>query len=245
MDSRHLKKIDKMRWVKKSKRGFAVYRPYKWSDYIWRLFAFGISVFMAFICLDSYIAIGICIVLTAFFLLTALRPTAFCVNCRKGQVINEFLKSFPISDLQIIEKLEIIKNQLSDRQIIDRQAIIKNQLVDLSHLSDEEMTYIKERLPEGCIEPDGSSPEAVYVNHLIMRAIESKAQVRISRTNLISIPELDIDAATIGFDNIKAHCKKLKSYCEPMHVVWHKEKKQEVLIQFEIDEDDVYISVKD
>jgi len=105
------------------------------------------------------------------------------------------------------------------------------------------MVYIKEQIPDSFIQPDGTSPEAVYVNHLIMRAIENKEQVQISRASLVSIPEFDIDAAIISFDNIMARCKELMSHCNPLHVVWHKEKPQEALIQFIIDEDHVYISV--
>jgi hypothetical protein len=215
-----------MRWVKQSKRGFAIYRPYQRSDYVGLVLAFVVIAIIVFIRLDSYFFIGIGL-LSSLFLLVILRPTAFCVNTRNGLVINEFFKRYPVSDLEIIEK----------------KAIIRNLLIDLSHLSDEEMAYIKERIPDSFIEPDGTSPEAVYVNHFIMRAIESKEQVRLSRANLVSIPEHDIDAAGISFDDIKAHCKKVMSFCNPLHVVWHKEPKQEAYIKFVIDEDHVYISV--
>jgi hypothetical protein len=215
-----------MRWIKQTKRGFAVYRPYRRSDYIGNLLAFVIVTIISFILLDSYLLAGICIVLSTLVLFLVLKPTAFSVNCHKGVVINEFLKSYPIADLEIIEK----------------KAIIKNLLINLSHLSDEEMEYIKEQIPNNFM-PDGTSPEAVYINHLIMRVIESKEEVKIGRGNIVSIPEHDIDDASISFDDIKAHCKNIMSHCNPMHVVWKKEPQQEALIQFEIEEDNIYLSV--
>jgi len=67
--------------------------------------------------------------------------------------------------------------------------------------------------------------------------------IKVKAWPLISIPEYDIDAKSIHFDNIVARCKDLMSHCNPLHVVWHKEPKQEAYIQFVINEDHVYISV--
>jgi hypothetical protein len=85
--------------------------------------------------------------------------------------------------------------------------------------------------------------ESIYVNHFIMRAIENKETIEINRSSMISMPEYDIDAKSIRFDKIVARCKDLMSHCNPLHVVWHKEPKQEAYIKFVIDEDHVYISV--
>ena len=74
-----------------------------------------------------------------------------------------------------------------------------------------------------------------------MRAIEKKETIEINRSSLISIPECDIDAKSIRFDDIVARCK-LMSQCNPLHVVLQKEPKQEAYIKFVIDEDHVYIS---
>jgi hypothetical protein len=192
-----------------------------------RLLAFGIGVTMAFTRLDSNIAIGICLVISALFLFVFWRPSAFYINSRKGRVINEFFQSYPISDLEIME----------------REAFIRNLRIDLSHLSDEEMAYIKEQIPNNFIQPDSTSPEAVYVNLLILRAIESKEQVQISRTNLISIPGHDIDAESICFENVVARCKELMSNCNPLHVVTNIKQRQEDLINISFEEDRIVISV--
>ena len=92
-----------MRWIKQTKRGFTIYRPYKRSDYVGRLLAFVIVTIIPFILLDSYLLAGICVVLSGLVLLPITKPFAFCINSHKGVVINEFLKSYPIADLEIIE----------------------------------------------------------------------------------------------------------------------------------------------
>jgi len=252
-----------MRWVKHYKRGVAVYRPQRWSDCVVKLFTLFIVTTIAFNRLDSYLFVGICLAASALVLFIAMKPAAFYMNCRKGLVIDEFFRRYPISDLEII----------------DRAAYIRHLRIDLSHLSDEEMTHVKEQIPNNSMpsdprisgrrsvpasgaaltflkrlfrpkpysmieyQPETPTPESIYVNHFIIRAIERKETIEISRSNLTSIPEYDIDSARINFDNIVARCKELISHRNPLPVVTHKEQQQEDLIQFEIDEDHVHISV--
>ena len=121
---------DQMTWVKQHKRGLVVYRPYRWYDYLARLLGFLIAATMAFARLDSHFFIGICVISPALVLLLIMKPTAFYINSRKGLVIDDFFKRYPISALEIME----------------REAYIQHVRIDLSHLSDDEMAYIKEKL---------------------------------------------------------------------------------------------------
>jgi len=87
------------------------------------------------------------------------------------------------------------------------------------------------------------TPESVYVNHSIIRAIECKEPVQISRSNLINTPEYGIDASHVSFDGIVSRCKELMSHRNPLPVVRNKEQEQEDLIQFTFEEDHIYVSV--
>jgi hypothetical protein len=92
-------------------------------------------------------------------------------------------------------------------------------------------------------QPETPSPEAVYVNHFIIRAIECKETMNINRSNLVNIPEYNIDASDVSFDGIVSRCKELMSHHNPLPVVRNKGQAQEDLVQFTFEEDNIYISV--
>ncbi len=171
-----------------------------------------------------YICTGICVVSSALVLM---KPVAFVANCQKKQVVSAMI-AYPISALEITEKI----------------AFIGHRRIDLSHLSDEEMVHVREQIPDNIIQPDDISPEVIYVNLLIVRAVERKETIEINRFNLVNIPEEDIDAASISFDKIVSRCKELVSEgSNLLHVVCHKGKPQEANVQFVIAKDAIQISV--
>jgi hypothetical protein len=104
--------------------------------------------------------------------------------------------------------------------------------------------HVREQIPDNIIQPDDTSPEAIYVNLLMLRAVERKETIEINRSNLVSIPEENIDASSISFDKIIARCKELVSEGNnPLRVVFHKEKPQEANVQFVVAKDSIQISV--